>query len=80
MNKVEILVSFLQYLFIKNADEDTDVTVKSITATKTGYNIVTKFNKYSVVMLKSVTQNPCVNCNHTIYQCIDGTWLPICTL
>ena len=80
MNKTEILVSFLQHLFIKNADEDTDSIVKRITATKAGYNIVTRYNKYSVVVLQSTTDNPCINCNHTIYQYIDGTWVPICTL
>ena len=80
MHKTEILALILQDFFVRKADEDTDVTIKSITATKAGYTIVTQYNKHNIVVLKSATDKPCINWNHTVFQYIDGTWVPICTL
>lgn len=80
MHKTEILALILQDFFVRNADEDTDVSIKSITATKAGYTIVTKYNTHRIAVLQSTTDKPCINWNHTIYQYTDDTWVPICTL
>lgn len=80
MHKTEILASILQDFFVRKADEDTDVTIRRITATRAGYTIVTQHNIHKVAVLNSATGNPCIKWKHTIYQYVDGTWVPICTL
>lgn len=81
MHKSELLVSILQQFFVRKADDDDrDVTIKSITATTAGYTITTKYNIHSISVLQSATGNPCIKWGYTIYQCIDGTWVPVCTL
>lgn len=80
MHKTEILALILQDFFVRKADEDTDVTIKSITATKAGYTIVTQYNIHKIEVPRSTTDKVYIKWNDTIYQFIDDTWVPLCTL